>query len=101
MSILVNKNDTFSIPVIVGVTDAKPPVYYCCLASNEEKATKDWPANARKEAASFTFCPVNFKINSEVIDRSVEITNQGMRINSACLRYNRILATLVGWSLVD
>ena len=99
MSILVNKTDTFTIKVIVGIEECSPKKFYCCLASTPQTST--WPAGIKQEEHSFTFYPLDLGTNAKIIDRSVSLTDRGVRLDGAALRFNRIASTLASWTIVD
>ena len=100
MSILINPKNTFPIYVTVAVQAGGVPKYFAALTS-DTVALAGLPADLPREEHTFTFRPTDFKINTMVVDAAIENRGAGVRIHGATLRFNRVLKTLVEWTLKD
>jgi hypothetical protein len=98
MSILIKPTTTFPISVVIGVSNTNPVKHYCKL---KESVMAPWPADLKLFEHTFEFRQADFKTNSEIVDGSIDWVDGKVKVNGASMRYQRLLKTLVRWTLVD
>ena len=97
MSLFVNKKDTFTIPVSVQVSGDK----VLCAASGDIEVISKWDSAGETKQYNFVFRSPDFKSNSEILDKSIDLIDGRIKFNSGSLRLQRMLKLLVSWDLKD
>lgn len=97
MSILVAKDQVFIIPLVIGIVPGNYQKVLC--APKDDVSMTDWDKTAIKEDHIFGFSPIDFKSHTSIIDRSLDVIGGTVRVNTAAMRYNRLVSCLKTWTL--
>lgn len=99
--IFVNKDDEVKVNLSMGVSKDNPKIVYADIELAELKNVyPDLDLDSIQEH-SFVFRLPTYGDNGEITSKAIELGEDGLRLNLAALRINRIVTLLKSWTLID